>query len=309
MRAGLVVALFAMTVTTVACNGDKPAKDSAPPDSSRDRAADAPRLDARRPDAPLRDLRLDGSTSMVLGVNGGTLQSADGSLALEVPAGALGGDTTLTVTLTSNVPSGAIGGVGYDIGPTGLVFSKPVTLRVGYIPALLMGADESKLRLGTVQGGAWTVVSGSSVNVNQHQVMGQSTHLSVYGVMLLPAPKCVDGGVAGDGGKVSTLPVKETWYAGGTSCGTAQLAVKPNGPVIDVQLLQIPVAQVPGTCTGHEAKVTVTGSTVLIEIVKTGGSACFTACWDFLVSVPLPAGDYVVQYLGFCQPVTVPTGG
>jgi hypothetical protein len=301
MRAGLLVALLA-ELALAGCNGDSPSKDSAAPDLRRDRAVDAPRPDASRADLPR-----DGAMGVVIGVNGGTIQSPDGAFSLEVPAGALGGDTTLTIALATNVPAGAIGNIGYDIGPTGLVFSKAATIRAGYNPAVLMGVEESTLRLGRVEGSAWTMVSGSSVDTGQHRVSGQTTHLSVYGIIAKPKPACVDGGLSGDGA-VSTIAVKEQWYGGGTACNAAQLAVTPmvTGTGINVQLLQIPFAQVPGTCTGHQAKVAVNGSTVLIEIESTGGSACFTACWDLTFSVPLPSGSYVVKYLGFCQPVTIP---
>jgi hypothetical protein len=100
--------------------------------------------------------------------------------------------------------------------------------------------------------------------------------------------------------------VSEKWYQGGTSCGAAQMEVKAYGPTLDVKLLQIPVGQVEGTCSGHKAIVAVGGGTIQIEIKGNTGSACWTACWDFsFVIAPLPPGTYVVKYLGFTSAATI----
>lgn len=71
--------------------------------------------------------------SLSIGPQGGTFASADGSLTLAVPAGALAQSTTLTIApLTAAQMPAAFAGMdipqAYDLGPDGLTFSKPITV-------------------------------------------------------------------------------------------------------------------------------------------------------------------------------------
>ena len=70
--------------------------------------------------------RTDGA-SAVIGPGGGML-ALSGGAALEIPAGALANDTTITIAQSSaQSPGGALSLV-YEFGPAGTIFSKPVTV-------------------------------------------------------------------------------------------------------------------------------------------------------------------------------------
>ncbi|MBW2732984.1 MAG: hypothetical protein JRH20_11380 [Deltaproteobacteria bacterium] len=98
----------------------------------------------------------------------------------------------------------------------------------------------------------------------------------------------------------------EEWYQGGTTCEDASMKVTASKGTITVTLNQIPSSDVPGTCGGHTAAVTHTGTTLELSVDKTGSGACWTACWDFTVSLaPVAPGTYTVKYLSFSGTVTV----
>lgn len=103
-----------------------------------------------------------------------------------------------------------------------------------------------------------------------------------------------------------TLTVTDKWYQGGTTCGTPSMDAKVYGPTIDIKLLQIPAAQVQGTCTGHKAEVNITPGLIDLNITGNTGSACWTACWDLsFVIAPVPPGSYQIKYLNLSASVQV----
>ena len=171
---------------STSCSDDTTRADigSVPP---RDSAVDA--LDR----GPLTDAS---TTATPIGTGGGTATSADDQLELDVPAGAVPAGTTITIKMVHDVPSGAVGDVGYDIGPTGLVFNKGASVRLRYDRSALGGVSEASLRLGVVAGEAWQAVSGSTVDTLSTKVSAILAHLSVYGV--IPEPGCGDGKVTGN---------------------------------------------------------------------------------------------------------------
>jgi len=121
------------------------------------------------------------------------------------------------------------------------------------------------------------------------------------------APGDADGG-SGDGGR--TLPATmtdEMWHEGSTVCSTPSLlAESPVRGRVVVSLLQIPADDVRGTCIGHTAAATLAGSDISIVLDGPTGSACWTACWDFEVTVTgVPGGTYTVRFLGLSDDVSV----
>ncbi len=83
-----------------------------------------------------------GGSTAVIGATGGTIQLADGAK-LEIPAGALGAPTQITVTpvpLPANAeapPTGVVVGKLYSFEPHGLHFNQPVKMTFPYDPSLL----------------------------------------------------------------------------------------------------------------------------------------------------------------------------
>jgi hypothetical protein len=123
-------------------------------------------------------------SSTVVGTAGGTVESTDGVITVNIPAGAVSGDVTVTVTPESAPPAGAVGAV-YDIGPSGTVFNSPVTMTFHYALASLGGAAPSSLRAATYGANTWQILAGGSVDTSAQTVSGTTMHLSPYGEILV----------------------------------------------------------------------------------------------------------------------------
>ncbi|HXU04737.1 MAG TPA: hypothetical protein VN903_27430 [Polyangia bacterium] len=121
-------------------------------------------------------------TMKLVGPSGGAVSSSDGNLAVNIPAGALPADVTITTEPAAAPATGAVGTV-YEIGPTGTQFAMPVTLTLHYDAAALNGAAASSLRVATFAGGAWQLLPGAVVDTQAKTVSGVTTHLSPYAVV------------------------------------------------------------------------------------------------------------------------------
>ncbi|MFT3953749.1 MAG: hypothetical protein QM722_04925 [Piscinibacter sp.] len=86
------------------------------------------------------------ATRAVIGSAGGTLDSADGSVRLVVPAGALTRDETVSIQEISHQNHGAPGRA-WRIEPQALVPTLPLTLHFRYAETELQGTDAAELRL------------------------------------------------------------------------------------------------------------------------------------------------------------------
>src|SRR3954454_24489519 len=121
-------------------------------------------------------------TMKMVGPSGGAVSSSDGKLAVNIPAGALPADVTITTEPAAAPAMGAVGTV-YEIGPTGTQFTMPVTLTLHYDMAALSGANESSLRVATFAGGSWQLLPGAVVDTHAKTVSGVTTHLSPYAIV------------------------------------------------------------------------------------------------------------------------------
>src|SRR4051812_9928354 len=79
------------------------------------------------------------SVQKVIGNSGGTVTTPAGA-SIVIPAGALPGDTMISITATATAPPAMYGtavGVNYLFGPSGTLFLKPVTMNLpfGDLPA------------------------------------------------------------------------------------------------------------------------------------------------------------------------------
>lgn len=152
------------------------------------------------------------TTPGTVGSDGGTVELASSAVKMNVPAGALGSSVTFTAAVQTSYPASTLVAQGsvYEIGPTGTVFSSPVTLTLGYDPGSLPdGVAEADLRLYTVVSGAWQLISGSTVNTSAHTVSGSISHLSTYGVLGLEVSS------------VTVSPASSSLSVGGTAQLTA----------------------------------------------------------------------------------------
>jgi hypothetical protein len=93
---------------------------------------------------------------------------------VDIPAGALPADTTVTINLpTDNVLGKRVIA---DFEPHGVQFSTPVTLTFPLTGVLLLGGP---IEVGRWENGAWTSLGGS-VNLLGTKLTGQTPHFSTY---------------------------------------------------------------------------------------------------------------------------------
>ncbi len=123
-------------------------------------------------------------TTWVIGTSGGTIHSQNGNVTVTVPPGALPGSLGITVLpADGGLPTDEyVPGSGYEIGPTGTVFSKPVTISIKFDPAQIPpGIDPRALRLQFAQGGKWVAVPRSDVDLTTNTVTGETLHFTPFG--------------------------------------------------------------------------------------------------------------------------------
>jgi hypothetical protein len=112
-----------------------------------------------------------------------------------------------------------------------------------------------------------------------------------------------DGAADDAGGRPSASVTDETWYEGSVTCSAPGIAAtSPAAGVVVVALSQIPADEIQGTCAGHwvanESEM-IAGPDILVLLDGPLGSTCWTACWDFEVTITgVPPGTYTVQLVG-----------
>jgi hypothetical protein len=134
---------------------------------------------------------------------GGQVKSADGQIAVVLPAGAVASSVNVTVQPIESPGAGAVGQV-FELGPSGMVFAQPVTLTFHYTAADIGQAQPGELQVATFAAGVWTPVA-STVDLASSTVSGQVSHFSPWALVL--------GGGA-------SKPRDPLGGGGGTSSGT-----------------------------------------------------------------------------------------
>jgi len=127
------------------------------------------------------------SSGTPIGALGGTVTSADNTISLTIPAGALNNTVAISITKRTNYPSGKLVDTVYELQPEGLVFDTSVQLTTFYNPANLpAGFDESTLRAGKISGDsihAWQQVLEYTVDPSSKSVTSTLDSFSSYGIL------------------------------------------------------------------------------------------------------------------------------
>lgn len=158
-----------------------------------------------------------------IGAAGGHLAAADGRLSLDIPAGALAGDTVIGIQPLTNTAHGKRGAT-YRLTPDGQVFLKPVTLTFAYTDQDLLGTAAGLLGAAfQTREGFWQWTGDAAVDTAARTVSVATSHFTdfslVAGLQLRPGKKVVKPGeragldvvecypetVAGSGGSLVTL--------------------------------------------------------------------------------------------------------
>ena len=119
------------------------------------------------------------AVSASIGPAGGSLTSADGTVSLQVPAGALDAATTISIQpITNNAPLGVAGGA-YRFSPDGQRFKVPVKLTFRYTDEMLGGSSPELFWILTqAADGSWQALLTSSVNASARTVSSEIEHFS-----------------------------------------------------------------------------------------------------------------------------------
>jgi hypothetical protein len=124
------------------------------------------------------------------------LASSDSNAVITIDAGTTGLNSdnsplsTITVTRQATPPAPPAGsyflGIGYDFGPNGATFSKPVRITITYNPAELpAGVSETNLVLAYYDTAAkqWVTIPGGIVNTADHTITVSVSHFTLFSVM------------------------------------------------------------------------------------------------------------------------------
>jgi photosystem II stability/assembly factor-like uncharacterized protein len=140
-----------------------------------------PLLDGRT--LPIR-FRIEEGAVVVIGPDGGSLQSDDGNATITVPPGMFAEPVGFTVQALA-VPAseiaeaGLVPGTAYTFGPSGMVFPEPgVTVTLKYDPANLGTFSASELTLLTEIDDLWAEIPNPTVDQTAGTVTAQVGHFS-----------------------------------------------------------------------------------------------------------------------------------
>ena len=119
------------------------------------------------------------TSSQIIGPSGGTLTLADGTR-IDVPAGALAQDTTITAApVASDLPAAV--GPEYQFGPEGQQFAVPVTVTLPYDATRLGDATSDDVAVFSAPAHTVDFADLPTVAVTADQVSATATHFSKHG--------------------------------------------------------------------------------------------------------------------------------
>lgn len=136
--------------------------------------------------------------TQAIGPAGGAIESADGALRIEVPAGALAAEAIVSIQPVSNHAHGKVGGA-YRLGHEGISFSVPVRLRFKFTPEQILGTAPKLLRVASqTRDGLWELHEDLQLDADAETVSVETNHFSdwslVTGAQLSPQSATVKPG-------------------------------------------------------------------------------------------------------------------
>jgi hypothetical protein len=155
-------------------------------------------------DNPPSSTKPSDAANQVIGAKGGTVTTPSGNASVDIPEGALPGDTTISITPVTAPPPAGTDGIGdaYVFGPEGLVFLKPVTVTLAYRTDALAGRDANRIVVYSAPVGTQQYAPLSTQPKDASHVAAIAMHFSVH-IAAVDAPvddASVDDGSTTDGG-------------------------------------------------------------------------------------------------------------
>jgi hypothetical protein len=135
------------------------------------------------------------ATTATIGAGGGTLATPDGRIKLTIPAGALAGDTAISIQPVTNLAPGGFGSA-FRLTPEGQTFAMPVTLAFAYTDDDLIGTAAEFLGAAfQTADGFWQWAGDPALDTAAKTVSVSTTHFSIWsgvsGLQIVPGRKTV----------------------------------------------------------------------------------------------------------------------
>jgi len=172
-------------------------------------------------------INLTVANGTVIGAAGGTVTGGNGSVEVTIPAGAVSTNTPISITPVSGTlpaPTNAdLAGTAYQIGPSGLTFGQPVTIKLKYdLATLPLWSMSGDLVVMVNNGAGWSSLGGITVDPVAHTVSGTTTSLG----SLRESIGTTSGGMSSSGRWSSSRP------AAGGSAGVANQVLATGTPAV-----------------------------------------------------------------------------
>jgi hypothetical protein len=121
---------------------------------------------------------------------GGVVETVDGSLRIDIPAGALASEQVVSIQPVSNHAHGNVGGA-YRLGPEDISFASPVRLTFRFTPEQVLGTAPQLLRVASqTRDGFWELHEAVTLDTDERTVSIDAAHFSdwslVTGTLLSP---------------------------------------------------------------------------------------------------------------------------
>ncbi|MBK7652277.1 MAG: IPT/TIG domain-containing protein [Flammeovirgaceae bacterium] len=128
-----------------------------------------------------------GTTSKEIDKTGGLLTGTDGVVNLNLPEGALGANTTISIEASSDAgPANGIGKV-YKLSPDGTQFAKPVKLSFKYSDDDALAKSPSAMAIAFKKpDNTWQIMPTLDLDVVTHTVTTETTHFSEWTLLEIP---------------------------------------------------------------------------------------------------------------------------
>jgi hypothetical protein len=118
------------------------------------------------------------NSKLIIAANGGTITSTDGKITVNIPAGALSNNETISIQPVTNT-TGLGKSKTYRLTPHGITFNKPVTISFPYTDADIEGTIPELLRIVFQDNaGVWQSMNKTQVNKQTTQLSVTTTHFS-----------------------------------------------------------------------------------------------------------------------------------
>jgi hypothetical protein len=202
MQMRMWLGCLVLAMAGVACGGEEvptPGGQDGPGGEPTAEEDDAGALDPdEEPEAEAPPAELGDAQSAMIGPEGGELASADGRIALQVPAGALAEVQRISIQEIEDQAPGHTGKA-FRLLPEGVHFERPATLTFRYEADDVMGSAPGLLRVAYRDASArWHMLKRAELDRAAQTVRVETTHFSdwslVLGAQLLPHQSVVKVG-------------------------------------------------------------------------------------------------------------------